>query len=44
MLLHHNCYSRYELFFIGAEIPHGKYSTAKAKEILGWTAEDTLEG
>lgn len=36
--------SRYELFFIGSDLPHGKYSTSKAKELLGWTPQDKLEG
>ena len=35
--------SKCELFYISADLPHGKYSTTKAKEILGWEAQDTLE-
>ena len=33
----------YEVFFICAETPHGKYSPAKAERLLGWKARHTLE-
>lgn len=32
-----------EVFYILADLPHGKYSNAKAKRLLGWQPEDTLE-
>jgi hypothetical protein len=34
--------SPYEVFFICAPMPHGKYSPAKAERLLGWKAKHTL--
>jgi nucleoside-diphosphate-sugar epimerase len=35
--------SRNEIFYILADLPHGKYSNAKAKRLLGWQPQDKLE-
>ena len=35
--------SRNEVFFITADLPHGKYSNAKARRLLGFEPRDTLE-
>ena len=35
--------SKCEVFYISADLPHGKYRTTKARDILGWEAQDTLE-
>jgi nucleoside-diphosphate-sugar epimerase len=32
----------FEVFHILADLPHGKYSNAKAKQLLGWTPRDNL--
>ena len=32
----------FEIFHILADLPHGKYSNAKAKRLLGWRPRDTL--
>lgn len=29
-------------FFISAPLPHGKFSTRRAREVLGWAVEDSL--
>ncbi|HXI16988.1 MAG TPA: NAD-dependent epimerase/dehydratase family protein [Chloroflexota bacterium] len=34
--------SPFEIIHILADLPHGKYSTAKARRILGWTPRDSL--
>jgi nucleoside-diphosphate-sugar epimerase len=34
--------SPYEVLHILADLPHGKYSNAKAKRLLGWQPRDTL--
>ena len=36
--------SRCEIFFITADLPHGRYSNAKAKRWLGFIPQDRLEG
>lgn len=36
--------SRNEIFYILADLPHGKYSNAKAKRLLDWQPQDSLEG
>jgi nucleoside-diphosphate-sugar epimerase len=33
----------YEVFFICADAPHGKYDTGKAKRLLGWKARHRFE-
>src|SRR5438105_1901928 len=33
----------YEVFFIAADAPHGKYRTDKAKRLLGWEARHRFE-
>jgi nucleoside-diphosphate-sugar epimerase len=35
--------SPFEVFHILADLPHGKYTNAKAKRVLGWQPRDTLE-
>ena len=35
--------SRNEVFFITADLPHGKYSNAKARRLLGFEPQDKLE-
>ena len=35
--------SRNEVFFILTDIPHGQYSNAKARRILGFEPQDSLE-
>ena len=35
--------SRNEVFFITGDLPHGKYSNAKARRLLGFEPRDTLE-
>ena len=35
--------SRNEVFFVTADLPHGKYSNAKAKRLLGFEPQDRLE-
>lgn len=35
--------SRNEVFFITADLPHGKYSNAKARRLLGFDPQDKLE-
>ena len=35
--------SRYENFFICAQLPHDKYRPDKAKRLLGWEAKDRFE-
>lgn len=35
--------SRNEVFFVMADLPHGKYSNAKARRLLGFEPQDTLE-
>ena len=32
-----------EVFYITADLPHGKYKTNKWKNLTGWEAEDKLE-
>ncbi|MAG35389.1 MAG: hypothetical protein CL878_03965 [Dehalococcoidia bacterium] len=32
----------FEVFFISADLPHGKYSNEKAKRLLGWQPRDSL--
>jgi nucleoside-diphosphate-sugar epimerase len=39
----HRLPSRCEIFFISADLPHGKYRTTKAKAMLGWEPRDSLE-
>ena len=34
---------RFEVFFISASLPHGRFSTEKAAAVLGWRARDRLE-
>ncbi|HVG98424.1 MAG TPA: hypothetical protein VNK05_16065, partial [Chloroflexota bacterium] len=34
--------SPFETFHILADLPHGKYSNAKARRLLGWQPRDTL--
>jgi len=34
--------SPFEIIHILADLPHGKYSTAKARRLLGWTPRDSL--
>ena len=34
---------RFEVFFISAPLPHGRFSTEKAAAVLGWRARDRLE-
>ncbi|MGH2371784.1 MAG: NAD-dependent epimerase/dehydratase family protein, partial [Chloroflexota bacterium] len=36
--------SPYEHFHILADLPHGKYSNAKARRLLGWQPRDSLAG
>jgi nucleoside-diphosphate-sugar epimerase len=36
--------SRNEVFFILTDMPHGQYSNAKARRILGFEPQDSLEG
>jgi nucleoside-diphosphate-sugar epimerase len=36
--------SRCEAFFVTADLPHGRYSNAKAKRLLGFAPQDGLEG
>ena len=36
--------SRNELFFIVADLPHGAFSNTKARRLLGWQPQDSLEG
>ena len=36
--------SRCEAFFVTADLPHGRYSNAKAKRLLGFEPQDRLEG
>ncbi len=35
--------SRNEVFFVTADLPHGKYSNDKARRLLGWEPQDSLE-
>lgn len=35
--------SQCEVFYITADLPHGKYRTNKWKAVSGWEAKDTLE-
>ena len=35
--------SRCEVFFVFADLPHGKFSNEKAKRVLGWQPENRLE-
>lgn len=35
--------SRNEVFFVTADLPHGQYSNAKARRLLGFAPQDTLE-
>jgi nucleoside-diphosphate-sugar epimerase len=35
--------SRCELFYIFADLPHGKFSNEKAKRVLGWQPTNSLE-
>ena len=35
--------SRNEVFFVTADLPHGKYSNDKAQRLLGWRPQDSLE-
>ena len=35
--------SRCEPFFVFTDLPHGKFSNAKAKEVLGWRPQRMLE-
>ena len=35
--------SRNEVFFVTADLPHGKYSNDKAQRLLGWRLQDSLE-
>lgn len=35
--------SRNEIFFVTTDLPHGKYSNAKARRLLGFEPQDTLE-
>ena len=35
--------SRNEVFFITSDLPHGKYSNAKARRLLGFEPQDKLE-
>lgn len=35
--------SRNEVFFVTADLPHGKYSNDKARRLLGWRPQDSLE-
>jgi hypothetical protein len=32
----------FNAFFISAPLPHGKFSTRKARDVLGWVADDSL--
>jgi nucleoside-diphosphate-sugar epimerase len=34
--------SPFEIFHILADLPHGKYSSAKARRVLGWSPRDSL--
>ena len=36
--------SRCEIFHITTDTPHGRYHNHKAQSLLGWRAQDTLEG
>lgn len=36
--------SPYEMINIVADLPHGRYSAARSRELLGWEPEDRLEG
>ena len=36
--------SRCEVFHITTDTPHGRYSNAKARHLLGWVPQDLLEG
>ena len=36
--------SRSEIFHITTDTPHGRYSNAKARRLLGWEPQDLLEG
>jgi nucleoside-diphosphate-sugar epimerase len=36
--------SRCEIFHITTDTPHGRYSNAKARRLLGWEPQDLLEG
>jgi nucleoside-diphosphate-sugar epimerase len=35
--------SKNEIFYITADLPHGKYSNQKTRRLLGWEPQDTLE-
>ncbi|MDA0337018.1 MAG: NAD(P)-dependent oxidoreductase [bacterium] len=35
--------SRNEVFFVTTDLPHGKYSNDKARRLLGWEPQDSLE-
>lgn len=35
--------SRNEVFWVTADLPHGKYSNDKTKRLLGWKPQDSLE-
>jgi nucleoside-diphosphate-sugar epimerase len=36
--------SRCEVYFVTTDLPHGKFSNAKTKRVLGWQPRDRLEG
>ena len=36
--------SRCEIFHITTDTPHGRYSNATARRLLGWAPQDSLEG
>lgn len=36
--------SRCEIFHITTDTPHGRYHNKKARQLLGWTPQDSLEG
>ncbi len=35
--------TRHETFFVTADLPHGKYSSDKARRMLDWRAQDSME-
>eukprot|EP01047_Picozoa_sp_COSAG01_P038082 COSAG01_NODE_3068_length_6640_cov_15.505580_4_plen_109_part_00 len=36
--------SRNEVFFVTSDLPHGRYSNAKARRLLGWEPLDLFTG
>jgi hypothetical protein len=36
--------SPYEVFHVSADLPHGVFRFDKIRRVLGWEAQDTLDG